>query len=96
MKLWSCYTNLIQTQNTPFFTLQLIFGFLLKIVSCDKHLILKEHHTYCWRQRLMHIDRHSPSHPAQAVTTKQPGGDFIRVMTLQVCLWDDGHLYIVV
>jgi len=29
-----------------FFTLQLIFGFLLKIVSCDKRLILKEHHTY--------------------------------------------------
>ena len=28
-----------------FFTLQLIFGFLLKIVSCDKRLILKEHHT---------------------------------------------------
>src|SRR6218665_1563320 len=48
----------------------------------------------------MHIDRHSPSHPAQAVTTEQPvvanGGDFIRVMTLQVCLRNDGHLYIIV
>ena len=29
-----------------FFTLQVIFGFLLKIVSCDKRLILKEHLTY--------------------------------------------------
>src|SRR6218665_617330 len=48
----------------------------------------------------MHIDRHSPSHSAQAVTTEQPvvanGGDFIGVMTLQVCLRDDGRLYIVV
>src|SRR6218665_1162935 len=55
---------------------------------------------YCCRQRLMHIDRHSPSHSAQAVTTEQPvvakGGDFIRVMTLQVCLRDDGHVYILV
>ena len=30
-----------------FFTLQVIFGFFLKIVSCDKRLILKEHLTYC-------------------------------------------------
>jgi len=29
-----------------FFTLHLIFGFLLKIVSCDKRLIMKEHLTY--------------------------------------------------
>jgi len=29
-----------------FFTLQVIFGCLLKIVSCDKRLILKEHLTY--------------------------------------------------
>src|SRR6218665_1665652 len=29
-----------------FFTLKLIFGFLFKIVSCNKRLILKEHHTY--------------------------------------------------
>ena len=28
-----------------FFTLQVIFGFLLKIVSCDKRFILKEHLT---------------------------------------------------
>ena len=28
-----------------FFTLQVIFSFLLKIVSCDKRLILKEHLT---------------------------------------------------
>ena len=28
------------------FTLHIIFGFLLKIVSCDKRLILKEHLTY--------------------------------------------------
>ena len=29
-----------------FFTLHVIFGCLLKIVSCDKRLILKEHLTY--------------------------------------------------
>jgi len=29
-----------------FFTLQVIFGCLLKIVSCDKRLILKEHLTF--------------------------------------------------
>ena len=29
-----------------FFTRQVIFGFLLKIVSCDKRLILKEHLTF--------------------------------------------------
>ena len=35
--------NFDSNSEHTFFTLQIIFGVLLKIVSCDKRLILKEH-----------------------------------------------------
>jgi len=40
------YTNLIHTQNTPIFNLQVIFHSFLKIVSCDISLVMTEHLTY--------------------------------------------------
>ena len=67
-----------------FFTLQMIFGFLLKIVSCDKRLILKEHHTimFAWICLKFRREKHEKHAFGEEILVV----DIYTEMTLKMCL----------